>query len=127
MAGRSLFLLVAILCFQAYECYKAAKSDAGLYMIPKPHEKTEYLIGGWSPGDTIALFMKRFKPIFQDYLTKEIGPLYQPPIQFKLIPTDWTELGNETTTSHMLIEEGQLDFACKIFGLYCVNKRPVSD
>lgn len=97
------------------ECYEAAKADPGIYMYPEPLLKSEYLIGGWNPGDTVADFMQRYEPIFQEYLTKEVGSMHNPPISFKLIPTDWAELGNESTTSHVMIEEGRLDFTCKCF------------
>ena len=100
-------------CYVGHFCKCDSNPDAGLYMIPYPPRKTQYLIGGWDPGDTVQDFMKRYQPIFQDYLTEQIGPLYNPPISFKLIPTDWPQLGNQTTTASVMIEQGQLDFTCK--------------
>jgi hypothetical protein len=80
-------------------------------MIPEPSGKREYSVGGWSPGDTANNFLRKYKPIFQEYLTEQIGPLYDPPIFFNLIATDWSS--DETTTSHVMIEEGKLDFTCE--------------
>ena len=111
------FALVSIISLvrDDVEAYEKSKSDPGLYMKPNPKSKTLYLIGGWSPGDTVSNFMRRYRPIFEDYLSQNVGYLYDPPIFFKLIPTDWAELGNETTTSHVMIEQGLLDFTCKYF------------
>ena len=91
-------------------CLCAPRADPGLYMIPDPGD-TKFLIGGWGPGDTPNNFLRRYKPIFQDYLTAKIGHLYDPPISFDIIATDWGS--DETTTSHVLIEKGELDFTCK--------------
>ena len=91
-------------------CCCAPTADPGLYLVPAP-DRTEFLVGGWGPGDTPKNFLRRYKPIFQDYLTQQIGSLYQPPISFKLIATDWG--ADESTTSHVMVENGELDFVCK--------------
>jgi hypothetical protein len=92
-------------------CYEAERADAGLYMIPEPPGKTVFRIGGWGPGEKESQFMERYKPIFQDYLTEVVGTQYSPPITFEFITTDWGS--DETKTSHVLIEEGTIDFTCE--------------
>ena len=81
-------------------------------MIPDAGEN-KFLVGGWGPGDTQSNFLRRYKPIFQDYLTEKIRHLYDPPISFEIIATDWGS--DENTTSHVLIERGILDFTCEPF------------
>ena len=74
-----------------------------------PPLKREYIIGGWAPGD-IPLLMRRWAPVFQTHLTRSIGPLYDPPIAFKLIPVDYSK----QTLAMDLIRDGQaLDFVCR--------------
>jgi hypothetical protein len=109
---KNVFLVVAILNILPQRCYcaKAPTADPGLYLVPAP-DRTEFLVGGWGPGDTPKNFLRRYKPIFQDYLTQQIGGLYKPPISFKLVATDWGS--DESTTSHLMVEQGQLDFVCK--------------
>ncbi len=93
------------------DCFVAERADAGLYMVPMPSEITKFRIGGWGPGEKEANFLERYKPIFQDYLTEVVGPLYSPPISFEFITTDWSS--DETKTSHIMIEEGTIDFTCE--------------
>ena len=69
--------------------------------------KTRYNIGGWIVG-TPELLIKKWKPLLETYLTDEIGPLYDPPISFKLIPVDF----EANFTSPKLIDEGVIDFIC---------------
>ncbi len=115
MRYRHFAKIAAVLTIGTGPCYsyEAPRADPGLYMIPDPLSKREFLVGGWGPGDTAKNFLRKYTPIFQDYLTEHVGPLYNPPISFKLIPTDWGS--DETTTSHVLIEQGKLDFTCKDF------------
>ena len=84
----------------------AASSSQGL---GAPLEgKQRFYIGGWisSPAETM---LHKWRPIFEDYLTQEIGPLYNPPIDFKLIPLDY----DKSNSRGELIKKGQLDFACE--------------
>ncbi len=102
----------SILIFRGLcNCYEAELADAGIYMVPEPPGKTKFRIGGWGPGETEAKFLNRYKPIFQDYLTEVVGSLYNPPISFEFITTDWGS--QETGTSHVMIEEGTIDFTCQ--------------
>jgi hypothetical protein len=70
--------------------------------------KTEYVIGGWSAGDWEMTF-NIWKPIFEIYLTKTVGPLYDPPISFKLVPVDQTK----ESSARQMIKEGKIDFLCE--------------
>jgi hypothetical protein len=92
-----LFLLIILL-----------QVDEMVYTLLTP-QKTEYVIGGWIVG-TPELLLKKWSPLLQTYLTDEIGPLYEPPISFKLIPVDY----EANFTSPRLIEQGMLDFLCKL-------------
>ena len=76
-----------------------------------PPVKSQYVIGGWIPGDANG-FMKKWTPVLQTYLTRTIGPLYDPPISFKLIPVDYTE---STLATDRIRAGDQLDFVCKKF------------
>jgi hypothetical protein len=76
--------------------------------------KRVYTIGGWNERGGSEQFMREWKPLLADYLTATVGPQYDPPISFQLIPIDWTK----NTTAEILIEEGRLDFICKSSWLY---------
>ena len=81
--------------------------------------KTEYVIGGWGPGEWDMIYPK-WKPIFETYLNEAVGHHYDPPISFKLVAVDQTE---ESSTMNM-IASGKIDFLCKriyIF-LFCYRK-----
>jgi hypothetical protein len=69
--------------------------------------KSQYNIGGWIVG-TPELLIKKWRPLLETYLTAEIGPLYDPPISFKLIPVDF----QANFTSPRLIDEGVIDLIC---------------
>ena len=71
--------------------------------------KQQYVIGGYIPG-TPDLFLKKWTPILQNYLTRTIGPLYDPPISFKLIPIDYTK---DTQGSELVRSGAELDFVCE--------------
>jgi len=89
-------------------------------MIPQPSGTSKFRIGGWGPGEKEATFLERYKPIFQDYLTDVVGSLYSPPISFEFITTDWSS--DETKTSHVMIEEGTIDFTFTDRGyLVCIE------
>jgi hypothetical protein len=70
--------------------------------------KREYVIGGWIPGNGDT-FLKKWRPLLEIYLTEVVGPLYNPPIAFKLVALDYTE----ETTYQKLIDRGLVDFVCK--------------
>ena len=85
----------------------------GDYMGPYASDKTHYIIGGWDPNQSMKDFLDSFQPIFQDYLTETVGPLFDPPISFELVPTDWPQLGDDDSiTSETMMESGELDFVC---------------
>jgi hypothetical protein len=71
--------------------------------------KRVYTIGGWNERGGSEKFMREWKPLLADYLTATVGPQYDPPISFELVPVDWTK----NTTAEILIDEGRLDFICK--------------
>ncbi len=72
--------------------------------------KQEYIIGGWIP-DLPENFLLQWSPIFEEYLTVSVGSLYQPPIQFRLIPVDFSTENRAID----LIKAGKLDFVCKLY------------
>lgn len=76
--------------------------------VPLIPLKQQFVIGGWIPGSS-DLFMKKWTPVLQNYLTESIGSLYTPPISFKLIPVDYSS----DSSSQYLIKSGQVDFICK--------------
>uniref|UniRef100_A0A7S0QGB5 Uncharacterized protein n=1 Tax=Cryptomonas curvata TaxID=233186 RepID=A0A7S0QGB5_9CRYP len=79
--------------------------------------KTEYVIGGWIPGDS-KLFLKKWRPVLETYLTDSVGPLYDPPISFKLVDVDYSE----DSTSQNRIKAGQVDFVYNTPGvLGCIE------
>ena len=71
--------------------------------------KTQYSIGVFSSG-TPQSVVARFAPVFETYLTEQIGALYDPPILFSVLPVDF----DENTSSARLIDAGLIDFLCKI-------------
>lgn len=77
----------------------------GTLLVP---EKTEYIVGGWIVGSP-ELLLEKWSPLLETYLTDEIGPLYNPPISFRLIPVDY----QANFTSPTLIDQGVLDFICE--------------
>ena len=70
--------------------------------------KTEYVVGAWRPG-TQKSMLAELRPLFEDYLTAEVGPLYDPPIRFSLVPVDY----GSSTDSDDQISAGIIDFMCK--------------
>ena len=70
--------------------------------------KTNYVIGGYIPGTPDTL-KRKWVPVFQKYLTEQIGPLYNPPIAFTLMPVDYSP----NYASPKLINAGILDFVCE--------------
>ena len=55
-------------------------------------------------------FLKIWKPIFEQYLTTAVGPLYESPVTFSLVAADFQD---EQSFSRM-ISNGLLDFVCKL-------------
>ncbi len=81
--------------------------QASLCQLPS-YPKETVTIGGYVGGSADELILN-WSPIFETYLTQEVGSLYSPPIQFKLIPVDYTS----DTTSPKLISAGLLDVVCR--------------
>lgn len=79
--------------------------------------KQVYTIGGWNQRGTAEKFLREWSPFFVAYLTSKVGPLYDPPISFDLIPIDW----EENTAAEELIPKGALDFICKFSFIADVN------
>ena len=52
--------------------------------------------------------MREWKPLLADYLTSSVGPLYDPPISFRLVPMEW----DANSTAESYTAQGLLDFAC---------------
>ena len=76
-------------------------------LLSKPL-KQKYVIGGWIPGNA-NLFLQKWRPLLQDYLSATVGSQYAPPISFEVIPVDYSEA---TLSAHM-IKSGQVDFICE--------------
>ena len=72
----------------------------------------QYTIGVGITGDAVT-FLRQWKPLLVDYLTSEVGSLYNPPIEFKVTPVDY-DINSSTS---ILIPNGVLDFVCKYFFL----------
>jgi hypothetical protein len=70
--------------------------------------KRVYTIGGWNQRGTAERFLQEWTPILVNYLSSTVGPLYDPPISFRLIPIDW----EDKYTAEVLIPQGNLDFVC---------------
>jgi hypothetical protein len=68
-----------------------------------------YTIGVGITGDTNA-FLRQWKPLLVNYLTSQVGSLYNPPIEFEIIPVDY----DINTSTSILIPDGALDFVCKL-------------
>ena len=69
--------------------------------------KHQYVIGGWIPG-TPDLLIHKWKPILENYISDSVGRLYNPPIDFALIPVDY----EAAQSASDLIMSNQLDFIC---------------
>ena len=72
--------------------------------------KQNYNIGGFSAGTPETLIQK-FGPLFETYLSQQVGALYDPPISFSLIPVDF----DANSTSQHFLNAGLLDFVCKCY------------
>ena len=70
-------------------------------------KKSQIFIGGWTT-DSPEHFLSKFKPLFETYLNEYVGYSWNPPIEFSLIPGDYSE----EQSFEKLMSEGQLDFAC---------------
>ena len=81
------------------------------------YPKQTIMIGGYSAG-TSQQFLQKWAPLFQTYLTEEVGSLYAPAITFTLIPVDFTP----DTTSQKLVSAGLLDFVCAYQLKYCKTR-----
>jgi hypothetical protein len=68
----------------------------------------QVLIGGRSP-DSPNLFLEKWAPLFEGYLTSSVGSQFQPPIVFKLVPVGYTP----STEAADMLKDGKLDFICK--------------
>jgi hypothetical protein len=66
-----------------------------------------YRIGGFYPVSP-KQFVQDWSPIFEGYLNEVVGPQFQPPINFSLIPVDY----EPAVTSQALLNAGKLDFIC---------------
>ncbi len=70
--------------------------------------KREYVIGGWIWGNA-GTFLKKWRPLFETYLTEVVGPLYNPLIAFNLVALDYTK----ESMYRKMIDRGLVDFVCK--------------
>ena len=90
----SIDLLIVILCCGFTDSVSSVK---------------QYTIGVGITGDANT-FLQQWKPLLVDYLTSQVGSLYDPPIEFKIIPVDY----DMNTSTSILIPENALDFVCKL-------------
>jgi hypothetical protein len=83
-------------------------------------ETRTYSIGGFYPVST-KQFVQNWSPIFEGYLNEVVGPQFQPPINFSLIPVDFAP----AVTSQALLNAGKLDFICNFIfhelGTICLS------
>ena len=81
---------------------------------------TVYTIGGWAVGDE-SNFLKKWRPIFEQYLTTAVGEMYDPPVAsaFSLVAADFQEKQSFTN----MISDGLLDFICKFSETLCLVPR----
>jgi hypothetical protein len=72
-------------------------------------DKTDYIVGGFSTlsQDT---FMAYFKPLFETYLNENVGVLYNPRINFHLVPFDFSA----NNRAKDMVNAGLVDFICKL-------------
>jgi hypothetical protein len=80
----------------------------GFGLVESVSKTKQYTIGVGITGDA-ATFLRQWKPLLVDYLTSEVGSLYDPPIEFKVTPVDY----DINTSTSILIPGGFLDFVCK--------------
>ena len=78
-------------------------------------QKTQYTIGG-STADAPDVFLKKFQPLFEDYLNSAVGSKYSPNISFKLVTVDYTP----STRAQEMVSTGNIDFVCMIFFLFLI-------
>ena len=107
-------LLFSFFCFSHPVLRAENKNISGMYMRPHPADKVKYIIGGWDPNDNVRAFVINYRSVLQEYLTSEVGHLFNPPISFELVPTDWPELGSDDSiAAETMMDQGALDFVCK--------------
>ena len=75
---------------------------------PPASWKNHYTIGGFSEIDP-DVFLHKWRPLFQDYLTSVVGKQFEPVIQFELIAVDYPT----TASLQTAIETGAVDFVCE--------------
>mmetsp|Transcript_30394 Transcript_30394/g.80790 ORF Transcript_30394/g.80790 Transcript_30394/m.80790 type:complete len:1308 (+) Transcript_30394:142-4065(+) len=68
--------------------------------------KSTYIVGGWIP-DSDEIFLKKFQPLFESYLSSQVSALLNQSVTFVLVPADYAP-GNFFED---LIANHSLDFA----------------
>ena len=83
---------------------------AGIFLVlinSRSMTTKKYWIGGWTT-DAPDIFLFKFRPLFEAYLNEMVGSVMQPPVEFSLIPAEYTEEDSFENLSSF----GMLDFAC---------------
>lgn len=71
-------------------------------------DKLEYIVGG-SSADNSDSFLRKWRPILENYLTDSVGSRYEPKIRFKLVLVDY----DPNKRAQELAQNGTMDFVCK--------------
>ena len=94
-----------------YICFSVVHGEVSGSTLPAP-QKSQYVVGGFI-SDLPSNFLNMWRPLLETYLSESVGSLYNPPINFTLIPVDYTP----ETRSQVLIPQGKVDFVCTSYFL----------
>mmetsp|Transcript_16980 Transcript_16980/g.46489 ORF Transcript_16980/g.46489 Transcript_16980/m.46489 type:complete len:142 (+) Transcript_16980:24-449(+) len=67
--------------------------------------KSTYVIGGFS-SEPPSIFLQKWRPLFEEYLTETVGNSYSPNVSFELIPVDYTA----SSAAKLVTSKGLIDF-----------------
>jgi hypothetical protein len=75
-------------------------------------QRKQLFVGGWIP-DSPEHLVKKFSPLFETYLNEVVGIAIQPPVEFKLVPVEYSK---ETSFEEMM-KNRSLDFVCEFLDI----------
>ena len=70
-------------------------------------DKLEYIVGG-SSAEVSDVFLQKWRPILEEYLTDSVGSQYEPNIRFTLELVDY----DPNKRAQQMAQNGTLDFVC---------------
>ena len=73
-------------------------------------DKIEYIVGG-SSAEASDIFLLKWRPILEKYLTDSVGSQYEPNIKFTLVLVDY----DPTKRAQQMAYDGKIDFVCMCF------------